>query len=263
MAFRGTHTGDIEEIEFVKNFNKDKCIYKSYLDNFVGKNELDEFWMVRVTTKQPSTLSNRKVFTRSDSYLIKSEQLSKEFIKENNYYLSEDLLKENEIEYTKISKSGISIKITNSKSYQILKLGPHSFEKLFGSYELGAGASLFCQRKSELSKNEALINGWNSTVQKMAKYFKRFTNNNINFISNKDICQEIKTFSCKTISDTINTSEKLQKIIFNGESIYKEPYSAYYFYQDKSLTKLTSIPFSVTTGSGRSRGDYTIVLKPR
>lgn len=263
MTFRGTHTGDIEEIEFVKDFNEDKYIYKSYLDIFADKKELDKFWMVRVTTKQPSTLSNRKVFTRSDSYLIKSEQLSKEFVKENDYYLSEDLLNENKIEYTKISRSGISIKMANSKSYQILKLGPNSFEKLFGSYELGAGASLFCQRENELSKNETLINGWNSTVQNMTEYFKRFTNNNINFILNKDICQEIKTFSCKTISAKINSSEKLQKIIFNGEGIYKEPYSAYYFYQDNSLTKLTSIPFNVTTGSGRSRGDYKIVLKPR
>lgn len=263
MTFRGTKKGDQEEIEFVKDFNKHKEKYYHYLNTFIDDDKDDNLWMVRVTTKQTSTLSNRKVFTRSDSYLIQSEKINKDFMLGHDYYLDENILNSNDIKHTKFDKSGVSIKMTNSKSYQILKIGPNSFKKLFGSYELGAGASLYCLKENELIKNKDLINGWYSTNQQMAEYFEVFTNNNINFIFNKDVCQKIKTFSCKTISDKINNSDSLKKIIFNGKGIYDEPYSAYYFYQNNSLTKLRSIPFNVTTGSGRSRGDYTVVLKPK
>ncbi|MFM1534522.1 hypothetical protein ABGF38_04860, partial [Helcococcus ovis] len=73
MTFRGTYTGDEEEIKFVKDFNKNKEKYSTYLSNFVSENNLEQIWMVRVTSKQISKLSNRKVFTRADSYLISLE----------------------------------------------------------------------------------------------------------------------------------------------------------------------------------------------
>jgi hypothetical protein len=54
----------------------------------------------------------------------------------------------------------------------------------------------------------------------------------------------------------------LQREIFNGEGLYKEPYSAYFFMQDYEIKKLGIIPYSITTGSGRSKGKYSLVLKP-
>jgi hypothetical protein len=60
----------------------------------------------------------------------------------------------------------------------------------------------------------------------------------------------------------ISTSPELQQKIFNGITLYDEPYTAFYFYHGNDIKELTYIPFTVTTGSGRSRGDYTIVLKP-
>ena len=61
----------------------------------------------------------------------------------------------------------------------------------------------------------------------------------------------------------IDNSLELQQKIFNGYPIYDEPYSAWYLFAHGKLEKLTYIPFTVTTGSGRSHGDYTIVLKPK
>ena len=50
---------------------------------------------------------------------------------------------------------------------------------------------------------------------------------------------------------------------FNGKDIYDEPYSAFFFMQNNIIKVLGYMPYSVTTGSGRSHGDYSIVLKPR
>jgi hypothetical protein len=61
----------------------------------------------------------------------------------------------------------------------------------------------------------------------------------------------------------IKENKNLQEKIFNGIGLYEEPYTAFYFYHGNEIEKLTTIPFSVTTGSGRSNGKYTIVLKPQ
>ena len=62
--------------------------------------------------------------------------------------------------------------MSNSNSYQIIKLGPNSFENLFKSYELGAGASLYCKRENELYKNIDLISGWKSSLEQMVNFFQ-------------------------------------------------------------------------------------------
>lgn len=256
---KGTYEGDIDEIKFIKRFNENKFLFTSYILKF---GEIDNCWMVRVTTKQFSKLSNQKVFTRSDAYLAKFNENIDKLLIDNNYYLTENLLTENNIKYEKIPYSGISIKMTDSSNFQILKVGPHSFSVLFNNYELGAGASLFCLRENELSKNLALIEGWKTTPDKMAIFFNNFTNGDENFHLNQDICKQIKTFSCKKIEEEINNSKNLQEKIFNGKDLYTEPYTAWFFYHGSNIEKLTTIPFSITTGSGRSHGDYTIVLKP-
>lgn len=256
---RGTYEGDIDEIKFVKRFNKNKSLFSEYLSKIDDSNNC---WMVRVTSKQLSKLSNQKVFTRSDAYLAKFEMNIDNFLICNDYYLTETLLDENNIKYEKIPFTGISVKMTDSSNFQILKVGPHSFSVLFKNYELGAGASLFCLRENELVKNKALIEGWKTTIQKMTSFFSDFTNGDINFHLNQEVCKKIKNFSCKKIEEEINNSKDLQEKIFNGKDLYDEPYTAWFFYHGEKIENLITIPFSVTTGSGRSHGDYTIVLKP-
>lgn len=257
--YRGTYDGDKEEMKFVAQFNSNKNKFIQYISNF---GEPDGLWLVRVTTKQLSKLSGKKVFTRSDCYLAKISKNIQNILDENDYYLSEEILDKNNIVYVKIQYSGISIKMTMSMNFQILKTGPNSFKSLFNSYELGAGASLFCMRESELEKNINLIVGWNTTVEKMTSFFDSYTNGNINFHLDQEICKKIKNYSCAGIKEIIEHSTDLQKKIFNGIGLYEEPYTAFYFYHGNNITELTTIPFNVTTGSGRSKGDYTIVLKP-
>lgn len=257
---RGTKQGDKQEIKFVTDFNKNKVGYKDFILSF-SKN-IDKIWMCRVTTKQLSKLSNQRVFTRSDCYLIESSdpQLAK-VLKDNDNYLSEDILNNNKIKFIQIEKSGISIKMVDSNNFQILKLQPDSFYNLFSNYELGAGASIYCLKENELIKNDSVLKGWKTTISNMMSYFKELKLDK-NFINDLAVCKKIKEYSNKKIKELIDNSKELQKKIFNGYQLYEEPYVAWYLYHGDNIEKLTYIPFTVTTGSGRSHGDFTVVLKP-
>lgn len=256
---KGTHEGNESEIKFVSDFNSNKSRYSLYLSEFCD--DYSNIWMVRVTTKQNSLLSNRKVYTRADCYLAKID-LDRSFLLDNNYYISEQILENECIPFQQIPYSGISIKMINSSKFQIIKLGPDSFNVLFRSYELGAGASLYCKNETDLESNLDVITGWKTNTELMAEFFKEFSKGSTSFYKNKEICQKIKTYSCEVITNEIKSSENLQKKIFNGIGLYKEPYTAHFFYHGESIIKLSIIPFVVTTGSGRSKGDFTIVLKP-
>ena len=257
--YKVTYDGDIDEIKFVAQFNANPDKFSDYLSRF---DQPANLYMVRVTTKQLSKLCNKKVFTRSDCYLAEISSDIRKVLETNDYYLSEDILKENKIAYKPVPYSGISIKMTTSKTFQILKTGSNSFKTLFGSYELGAGAFLFCMRIDELEKNFDLINGWKSSILDMSNFFAEITHSDENFYLNQDMCKQIKEYSNLKIKQMIETSSDLQSKIFNGVGLYEEPYTAFYFYHGDKIQTLQTVPFLVTTGSGRSRGDYTIVLKP-
>lgn len=269
---RGTLSGDIAEIEFVKVFNTEKKSdkFNDYIKNF-NSYDINNIYMIRVTTKQYSKLSNQKVMTRADAYLIHSEESKiNSVLLENNNYLDEDILKNTNISYTPIAFSGISVKMSDSSNFQILKLTPDSFYKLFNEYELGAGASIYCQKEEELSKNDIVCAGWHTSKQKI---IDKYCNDvpSLNCLSNKDlgksdeilIYRELKNFSNSKITEIIDNDKHLQEIIFNGYHIYDEPYSASYFYKGNIIKRLNYIPFWVTTGSGRSKGIFTLVLKPK
>lgn len=265
---RGTYEGNIAEIEFVKNFNKDKSKFINYFSMLHIK-EIDNYFMCRVTESKFSKLSNKLVKTRADAYLIYvTDKKLISYINSNDYYIDEELLKNNNYKYEYVEFSGISIKMTTSNKFQILKLTPDSFYHLFKEYEIGAGASIFCKKAEELYKNKMVLAGWKTNKTNIIqKYSKELPDlllleKEINTDEKIRILSELKKFSNNKIKEKIENSNRLKRIIFNGYYIYEEPYSASYFYKGNKIEKLDYIPFFVTTGSGRSKGDFTIVLKP-
>ncbi len=258
---RGTIEGSANEIAFVRYFNSNKDAYSAYLENF--SNNSKNLYLVRVTTKQYSTLSEMEVPTRADAYLIHSvDNNIGNLLASNDNFLTEELLYQKNVKFSKVKGSGISIKMENSH-FQILKLVPKSFYKLFNVFELGAGASLYVENSYDFKKNINIINGWNSSSERMNQYFYSLTQKNVDFLTDISSCSQIKEFCNNQISKMILSSKDLQGKIFNGIGIYEEPYTAWFFSSNLRINKLNLIPFSVTTGSGRSRGDYTLVLKPR
>jgi hypothetical protein len=108
-----------------------------------------------------------------------------------------------------------------------------------------------------------LLEGWHTSIEDLQDYFgtDRITENSLT--TSLEICKNIKEISIERIKNCIDGSLRLQSIIFNGKDIYDEPYSAFFFMQNNIIKVLGYMPYSVTTGSGRSHGDYSIVLKPR
>ena len=126
-----------------------------------------------------------------------------------------------------------------------------------GSYELGAGASIFCKRDEELTKNDFVLKGWKTDWHEFCSFFK------IHNRPDKQILQKIKKESTKKIYKIIDNNKNVSDFVFRGIGNFDEPFTATWFYEKGTLKKAGKIPFTVTTGSGRSHGDFTIVVKPK
>jgi hypothetical protein len=192
--------------------------------------------------------------TRSDAYLIEAADNART---KDLSYIDEGMLAK--MKYRIIPGSGISIKRADSRNYQILKLTPASFNKLFGEYELGAGASIYCEKVADLEKNDEVLLGWRTTRE---RFMRRFNFDTAQYYD-RDSLKLIKQKANTLISEMIDNDENLQKRIFNGIGLYDEPYTAHFIYSGDRIEPLRKMPYFVTTGSGRSHGDYTVVLKPK
>ena len=79
---------------------------------------------------------------------------------------------------------------------------------------------------------------------------------------NQDICKLIKKKSEELIREKIDTNSYIKGVVFRGDSIFEEPYNAPLIFSHGQLMENVISEYSVTTGSGRHKGTYTIVIKP-
>lgn len=259
---KGTIEGTEEEILYVKAVNKkeETAIWKLLsLDS-------NSCYAIHVIENKYGQINKSKVKPKADVFIAKG-YVPKNYLEEKDYYLNElDILT---FELIPIKSSGISVKRKDSLKYQIMKMNPSTFNKIFNSYNLGAGASIYCRNPIELIKNTSVLTGWHTDWNSFVQYFKNI--NNIAYINDSkidinqrlDIAQEVKTFSNNSINNQIINDKMISDFIFQGIGNFEEPYTASWFYELGTLKKAGLIPFSVTTGSGRSNGDFTIVLKPK
>lgn len=251
-----------ENFVIVNNFNKSKSnpIWNFFIvNNLIHENEIINYYFVRVTSQVYSTLVNKKVYPKSDVYIIKAN-ISETLLKEKKYLLTEEELKL--FSYSIMKNSGISIKRESSKNYQIIKMNPSCFYSLFNNFELGAAASLFCKNINEFYKNHLVLKGWHTNIEKLETYF----NQKISFAAteeNKNNLKLLKNQAINTIETLINSSPQISEKIFFGKGVFADPYYATFSYFHGIFSYIEKIPFTVTTGSGRSHGDFTIVLKPK
>lgn len=261
---KGTAEGSIEEIRLVKllNSNKEHTIW-----SIIGLNDSRDCYAIHVTRSVKSNLLKRTIKPKSDVYIAKGV-VDKKYLLSNDYYLNEDDVVKINLE--KLGHTGISVKRIDSHRYQILKTSPSTFEKFFDSpRELGAGVSIYCRDVTEIYKNEAVLKGWGVSIDSFVSYFSKYIEG-VSAMFDTSTPQEqiliastIKTFSNKRMHDIISSDKQILGRVFCGIGLYEEPYVAYWLYEKGEFRKNKEMPFTVTTGSGRSRGDFTVVIKPR
>lgn len=254
---KGTKEGTEEEIKFVKMLNKKEDLLYW---NTLGLNHSNHY-AIKVIYMQEGKVNNQKIFPKADVYCVKGN-IPLNYLKEKCYFLNEDDVKRFKLE--KINYTGISIKRPDSRKYQIMKMGPSTFEKIFKSNILAAGASIYCDNPKNFLKNGAVLKGWNVTEEDFLNYFSKELNSKLESLSK--LCQQnlkkIKKISNDKIKNIIEKDEFIREFLFFGKNNFKEPYTATWIYDKGELKRNSPIPFSITTGSGRTKGIYTIVLKP-
>jgi len=259
MRNKGTKEGTVQEIEFVKTLNKKEDL--SYWET-LSLNQTNHY-AIRVITKKYGKLNEAKILPKADAFIAKGS-VDNDYLASKEYFLDEkDVVKFN---LKPIAKSGISVKRSDSKQYQIMKMSPSTFKKLFGSNILASGASIYCNKEVEFSKNSKLLEAWGVSEDEFLNYFNQQLNIELQSVTNstsKINLKLIKKFSNEEIAKIINTEKRISDFIFFGIGNFEEPFTAHWLFEHGEFKANYVIPFTVTTGSGRSKGVYTVVLKPR
>lgn len=259
----GTFYGDAEEFDLSKLLNKNKSnkIWKKLLPM---EDDLSNYYIVKVTSKPKSKLSGRKVFPKTDAYVIKAN-LNQTYLLEKEYILTEDDLEN--FDYKVVSNTGISVKLKDSKRYTIQKFTKGSFIKAFSDYldnpiEIFFALLLY-SKDSERFKNikigEDLDINYNDFLCKMEKNLMLKSEDR----DNKEYYDKIREWAQKIIIKIINDNDKLAKAIFIGEYWFEDPYYAPFIFVHGDLIENEIVEFMITTGSGRSKGKYSIEIKPK
>ena len=260
----GTKEGTEEEIRFVKLLNSDKN--HKFWDKMGYSPNRSNLFAIHVRKEKYGKINERMVKTKADD-IICSGEVDSEYLKSNGFYLDEEDI--SRFGLTPVKKSGISVKRKDSYKYQILKMNPSTFGKVFGDTELGAGASIYCIRESELKKNTSVLHGWKTDWKKFEEFFSFITG--VGQLKDKEapiekrlkIAKKIKKWSNEKIHKAITGNKNISDFVFRGIGNFNEPYIATWFYEKGDIKKARPIGFVVTTGSGRSHGDFTVVIKPK
>ncbi len=259
MNNKGTNEGTEQEIKFVQRLNKNKDLSCWNDMGIIAKNH----YAIRVIYKKYGELNGLKILPKADAFIAKGS-IDNNYLKLKKYYLDEDDIERFDLK--PVALSGISIKRPDSKKYQIMKMSPSTFYKVFKSNILASGSSIYCNKENEFNKNMDVIKAWGISLNEFLSYFNSKLNINLHSIVdpiNKGNLKKIKLYSNDRIAKKINNNQKISNFIFFGIGNFEEPFTASWIYVHGKFQKNYTMPFSITTGSGRSKGVYTIVLKPK
>ena len=245
--------GNQQEIVYTKTLNKKKEFWNSL------PYDKSNTFAIHITTKKFGKINKGKINPKADVFFA-TGSIDLDYLKQNDFYLNE---KDSEtFNLLPIKNSGLSIKLPKSK-YTITKISANMFFKIFGSNMLGAGSSIYCRKETEFIKNKLVLKGWGVNETEFKTYFSKELKEENFDLYNKNILERIKTFSNEKIKNKILKSKEKCELIFKGIGNFEEPYTAHWLIENDQLIQNYYIPFIITTGSSRSNGIFTIVLKPK
>ena len=219
--------------------------------------DMNNTYAIHIISKKYGKINEEKIQPKADVYFAKGK-VDVNFLIKNDFYLNESHL--DLFQLIPIPLSGLSIKLSNSK-YTITKISPSTFKKIFKNNILGAGASIYSTK--EFEKNIIVINGWLVSLLDFENFFCEKLNINSIDLFDKEIMSKIKSYSNKEIEKNILQDHAICDLIFKGIGNFDEPFTANWILERDELKKNYYIPFNITTGSGRSKNIFTVVLKPK
>jgi hypothetical protein len=243
--------GNNEEVIITKLLNTKT----SHWDNLPY--ERNNTFAIHIISKKFGKVNNEKIQPKADIFFV-SGDVDLNFLINNEYYLDETHVKK--FKLSPIQYSGLSIKLANS-NYTITKISPNTFLKIFKSNILGAGASVYSSK--DFYKNSEILLGWGVTKSDFDIYFSNKLQLSKIDLLDSEIMTKVKTYSNHEIGKIINENSVISDLIFKGIGNFEEPYTAHWILENNILKKNYFIPFNITTGSGRSKHIFTIVLKPK
>lgn len=256
-----TFLGNKEEFDISRRFNKNKYspIWHELTRNL---DSLDDVFMIKVSNKILSHLSNKKVYPKADAYLVKAK-FEQNYLLEKEYSLDENDLIDKEYEI--LENTGISVKLEGSTGYTIQKLTHDSFMKAFSDIleepEYIFLALLFYSNEREKFKNDNMIEMLVIDKDKVTSYYIDEIGKMLNLDNISDL-SEIRKWAQKELKSSIKNNISIYESLFTGSTWFDEPYVAHYIYLNKKITINKLTDFSITTGSGRSKGKFSIEIKP-
>ena len=262
----GTASGTWSEYDLVYTLNKNKQqsdkMWKLLMKQ-LGLTSNEDVYAVRVTGPVRSSLSERKVLPKADLYLVKGN-IPHEDLLECNYWLEEENVDFNRV--CAIPLSGISCKKPDSESFTYIKLTVASYSRLFNDKLHGCGAMIFV-KGSDISHNTDILKAWGYTPEAFVKEYNekhKLEGLTMETLDTPEMCKRIKQASVKFIENEIRTDKKICNAVFKGEGLFDEPYTAQFIFHGGQMESNDMLPdFSITTGSGRHKGTYTLVVKPK
>ena len=214
-------------------------------------------YAIHIIGKKYGKINQEKISAKADIYFAKGN-VEFDFLGRNDFYLNESHIEL--LNLIPIPSSGLSIKLSNSK-YTIAKISPNTFIKIFKNNILGAGASIYSTK--EFEKNESVIKGWSVSISDFKYFFCQKLDISIVDLYNKEIMSKIKSYSNNEIEKLVIQDKVVSDLIFKGLGNVEEPFTANWILENDELKANYYIPFIITTGSGRSKNKFTIVIKPK
>ncbi|MCD7809787.1 MAG: hypothetical protein LUH02_10615 [Erysipelotrichaceae bacterium] len=258
LGIKGTFMGDMEEYDISKVMNRDKK--HSAWDKFRFEDN-SSVYVVKVNKRVYSCLSERKVLPKSDAYLVKAD-ISKEFLLKNEYKLEEKDIESLDCKYDIIEGSGISVKSRYSNNFTIQKLTKNSFIKAFEKY-MSNSLETFCGLLlyNDSSKNQKIFDDLSIDKDYFLTFLESEGFTDVDLNNSRDIGLIRSTFQEK-VKNIIDSNHQLKESLFLGKNYFEEPYCIKYILRNSQLTTDVYYDYKITTGSGRSKSDYSIILKP-
>lgn len=252
MAIQGINF----EYKFTSSLNQDKdCRIWESLGIYDNKN----VFLVNTSYNQVSKIAGSKVPPKSDCYAVEIDDNISLLLEDKGHILTEELLLNNNISHKILNDSGISIKLPSSKNYTLQKISYSTFRNLFTdiSSSYFVAALLFCDPK-QVYKNDLILATFKRSIDILC--------NDLNVRNDMDdfeMYRILKTFAINKIKEVTNTNRNIFNAICFGDEIFEKPYCSSYIFENGNIISKNNYNsnITVTTGSGRSKGTYTLVFK--